>query len=92
MGRPGVTSGKGGRNYRLNWTEASDGGATFGDWRIKSEPGWRLPWEVRFKDRPFLRRHGDYNGTLRFKTVENAKRYVEKYIHTRRTRYGDATV
>lgn len=81
MSRSGQNGGgKGGRNYRLNWTPMPDGGVSFGDWRVKSEPGWRWPWEVHFKGRPFLRNHGVYNGTLRFKTKENAQRYVERYI------------
>lgn len=80
----GGSSGKGGRNYRLNWKPTADGGAAFGNWTIVSQAGWRLPWEIRFQGKPFLRRHGDYNGTARFKTVENAQRKVEEYVRSRR--------
>jgi hypothetical protein len=85
MSRAGGTSGKGGRNYRVNWKATADGGAEFGDWSIVLQDGWRLPWEIRYQGKPFQRRHGDYNGTARFKTVENAQRKIEVYLRSRRT-------
>jgi hypothetical protein len=72
--------GKGGRNYRLNWKTAPDGGATFGDWRIVHRPGLRLSWVIQYKGYDLARRHGDYRGCVRLKTVDNAKRYVERYL------------
>jgi hypothetical protein len=85
MGCSGWTSGKGGRNYRLNWTDEADGGATFGSYRIRFvHAGTAQPWGVFFKEEPMLRAHGNYTGYCRFKTVENAKRWVERRLAKRK--------
>lgn len=80
MGRPGTTSGKGGRNYRLNWTDLTDG-AEFGNWSITlSSRGTAHPYKVYFKGAPLLRAHGAFEGYQCFASVENAKRWVEKRV------------
>lgn len=83
MGRPGTTSGKGGRNYRLNWTDVVDG-ASFGDWSVRlSSPGTAHPFKVCFKGEPLLRAHGAFTGYQCFASVDNAKRWVEKRLRVR---------
>jgi len=78
MGRSGVTSGKGGRNYRLNWTDAN-GGASFGDWSIRlSGPDTARPFTVYFNGEALLRDHGASAAHRRFASLDNAKRWVEK--------------
>jgi hypothetical protein len=76
MSRSGGTSGKGGRSYRLNWTDVTDG-ASFGDWSVRlSSPGSAHPFKVYFKAEPVLHRRF----FACFASVENAKRWVEKRI------------
>jgi hypothetical protein len=82
MSRSGQNGGgKGGRNYRLNWSPTLDGGASFGSYTILfSWSGTAFPWSVNFKGQPLLQSHGNFTGYSRFKTLENAKRWVEKRI------------
>ncbi len=80
MSRSGQNGGgQGGRNHRFNWGKPDGKGAfAFGDWRICiMHQGSTLPWAVFYKDEPMLRRHGDFEGYRRFKTAENAQRWVE---------------
>jgi hypothetical protein len=85
MGRLGGNSGKGGRNYRLNWSATADGGAVFSGYSIHYNwQGTSFPWSVHFKGEPMLQAHGACTGYRRFKTMENAKRWVERRIAKRR--------
>jgi hypothetical protein len=81
MGRQGTTSGKGGRNYHLNWTNDANG-AHFGPWIIEFYATGPMPYRVLKNNYPILRAHGACTGFVRFKTIENAKRWVEKRVHT----------
>jgi hypothetical protein len=72
--------GKGGRNYHLNWTDTPEG-AEFGDYRIyKAWSGTAFPFGIMFKGEPLLQQHGNFMGYCRLKTIENAKRWVEKRL------------
>ena len=84
MSRSGQNGGgKGGRDYRVNWSERADGGAAFGDYTITlSFAGSASPWLVSFKNEPLRQAHGTFTGYSRFKTIANAKRWVEKRLRT----------
>jgi hypothetical protein len=72
--------GKGGRNFRLNWSTY----LTFGDWSIQENfRGTSMPWAVVYKNEIVQRAHGAFTGYRRFKTAENAKRWVERYLRGR---------
>ncbi len=79
----GNGGGKGGRNHRLNWMDTPDGGAHFGEWAIVADRGFRLPWVLQRRGFAVLRAHGNNSGAARFKTVETAKRWVEKRLAER---------
>jgi len=71
---------KGGRNYRLNWTDGEDS-ATFGDWQILlSSPGTAHPYKVQFEGSPLLTERRLYRC---FASIDNAKRWVERQIQTK---------
>ena len=83
VSRPGGNSGKGGRNYRLNWTVGASpfDDVTFGSWRIAHlMPGTRHPWQLFFKGDRVTRAHGAFEGYQRFASVERAMRWVEKRV------------
>lgn len=65
--------GKGGRNHRLNWTDA-DGASSFANYKIERiDFGGEERWVVEWRGVPLRR-------ALRFKSLANAKRWVEKRI------------
>ena len=82
MSRAGGNSGKGSRNYRLNWKDWPDV-STFGDWKLcPDERG--LHWYVWHRGCVVLRSYGLFSGRLRLSTREAAKRWVEKHLRSRR--------
>jgi hypothetical protein len=83
---------RGGRNNRLNWTDAPDGSAVFGDYSIqKNNAGTKHPWTLCYKGEPMLRSHGSFTGYQRFATPENAKRWVEARLAKRANRCAVAS-
>jgi hypothetical protein len=73
---------RGGRDYRLNWTDATPSASSFGDWAIDSKgyEGSRHPFVVYFRGAPQQRAHGTFTGYQRFGSKEAAKRWVERRV------------
>jgi len=73
--------GQGGRDYRFNWGRPiADGPYAFGDWRIVSMySGTTLPWIIFYKGAVMQRMRLGRSMARRFKTAENAQRWVELY-------------
>ena len=84
MSRSGGNSGKGGRNYRLNWRGADASGRhTFGQWTIFHIVwGGEQRWCILHNGVQVQRRYGNFVGYLRLKTEDSAKRWVEKRVRT----------
>jgi hypothetical protein len=83
--KPGQNGGgKGGRNYRLNWTLTPDGGAEFGEYSIQHDcQGTAHPYTVHYRGEPLSRAHGNFTGHARFKTLPNAQRWCERRLAKR---------
>jgi len=82
MSRTGSNGGgKGGRDHRLNWTVEADGSRVFGHWSVQRlYPDTLRQWTPHYKGMPMFARHGAFSGHRRFKTPENAQRWVEKHL------------
>ncbi len=87
MSRSGSNNGgRGGRDFRLNWSIAPGpgGDVTFGDWSVLwRSPGTSFPWTVFYKGSPVLQASGDSSAHRRFKTPQNAMRWVERELRQR---------
>jgi hypothetical protein len=73
--------GQGGRNYRFNWGKAlADGSFGHGEWRIRcAHPGTTLPWIITHNGDLIQRTRFERQMARRFKTAENAQRWIELY-------------
>jgi len=81
MARSGQNGGgKGGRNYRVNWSEGKT--YAFGNYLVEDVTfaGSPRPWVVRFKRMVVARAEGRSRGARRFVSAERAMRWVEKLL------------
>jgi hypothetical protein len=92
MSRSGGNSGKGGRNYRVNWThEPASSRFTFGDWIVFHIVwGGEERWCVSHKGHQVQRRYGAFEGYMRLKSSDAAMRWVEKRLRERRAAQGQS--
>jgi|HubBroStandDraft_2_1064218.scaffolds.fasta_scaffold53109_7 hypothetical protein len=66
------------RRNRPEWVPESEDGWAYGDYSVRPAfPGTKHPWAAFRCGRPIHRSHGNYTGTQRFMTSDNAKRWVE---------------